>query len=468
MTNRMTLEELVALTDEEIKAELTLRGLPAEGPREALRELLHFSGRVGANETDTTNLITVDDVNSVLTRGEGAAGRANANQQGSANADIAGQPRHHSSPNASGSRYHAPGMTAYDILRKWDVKFTGAKGEEIDAFLTRIEDGRKLVQISDSDLLNCIPLFLSGLAYHWYKIERPRWSTWTACTEAMLRRFGDPDFQWTLREEIRARTQGNDEPVTDFLTCMRNLFVRAVPPISEDEQLNIVHRNMLPRLQVAILRTEIRSLEGLEVLASRVERSFRAAMDFHAPPAPERSMLPEFAYHGNPPPRRQVSFGGAYAIGDFPAGTASQGGENTPEARLAALEMVMAAFTASLGGNNSNNRPTAPSPSGGPATPVRPVLTATNPDPLAPVNPPAGQSPGRAGNGAGAQKAGPIICRTCGQPGHYSRGCAMQSVPPRRAPIYCFRCGKEGETTRTEHNCPGKSGKSGNADGANH
>lgn len=137
-------------------------GFPAKGPREALRERLFFSGRLMTNDTtDVTNLITVDSV-----RGN----RANPAMPGNGN-----PPRHHSSPIAGGSGpgFRTSGISVYDILRKWEVKFSGAPGDAIDVFIAKIEDRWRLVRITDTDLLDCIPLFLSRLGYHWYKIERP-------------------------------------------------------------------------------------------------------------------------------------------------------------------------------------------------------------------------------------------------------------------------------------------------------
>lgn len=386
MAQGINLDDLVALSEEELKAELTIRGLPAEGIREVLREPLFFSGRLPGNDTsEGTNLVTVDPIQT----GQGAGQRV-----GPANHDIHNPPRHHSSPvtDGRGPRSRNSGVPAYDILRKWDLKLSGAPGDEVDAFIARIEDRRRLVRITDTDLLDCIPLFLSGLAYHWYKIERGKWITWKACTEATLRHFGNPDLQWTLREEIRKRTQGNDEPIATFLTCMRNLFVQAVPCIDEEEQLNIVHRNKFPRSQVAILRSEFFSMEGLETMASRIERSYRAAADFHPPLRPEKCLLPEFAYHPpGQPSRRQVSFGGVHTIADVPgSGESDREESGSSEARLAALEAALAAFTGGWPGSHTvpttAGRGESLSASGRPATPTRPTLTANNAAPLLPTS----------------------------------------------------------------------------------
>ena len=51
---------------------------------------------------------------------------------------------------------------AYEILRKWNLKFSGASQEDPETFLMRFEEGRMLVPIQDRDLLRALPFFLSG------------------------------------------------------------------------------------------------------------------------------------------------------------------------------------------------------------------------------------------------------------------------------------------------------------------
>ena len=49
-------------------------------------------------------------------------------------------------------------------MRKWNIKFSGSPNDDPDAFLTRIEEGRELVPVSDMNILRVIPFFLSGIA----------------------------------------------------------------------------------------------------------------------------------------------------------------------------------------------------------------------------------------------------------------------------------------------------------------
>jgi len=56
--------------------------------------------------------------------------------------------------------------TVYNTMRKCNLKFSGARGEDIETFLLRIEEGRELIPVADEDVLRCLPFFLSGIALH--------------------------------------------------------------------------------------------------------------------------------------------------------------------------------------------------------------------------------------------------------------------------------------------------------------
>ncbi|XP_032673064.1 activity-regulated cytoskeleton associated protein 1-like [Odontomachus brunneus] len=115
-------------------------------------------------------------------------------------------------------------------MRRWNLSFSGARGYDVETFLMRIEEGRELVPIANGDLFKCLPFFLTGIALQWYRIKKSRWSTWREFEAAVRGRFGDPDYQFALRDEIMRRTQGEQEPVADYLTCLLGLFGRLDPP----------------------------------------------------------------------------------------------------------------------------------------------------------------------------------------------------------------------------------------------
>ncbi|XP_077282247.1 uncharacterized protein LOC143908456 [Temnothorax americanus] len=214
---------------------------------------------------------------------------------------------------------------AYNIMRKWNLHFSGQRGSDAEAFLLRIKEARSIIHVDDAELFKCLPLFLSGTALYWVRLESENWRDWRDFEHAWRSRFGDPDYLTTLREEIQRRTQGEHEPAVEYLTCLRSLFTRMSPPWSLPEQLTLAHRNLLPRLQFAIRRWEFSDFHTLEDLATRTERTLLADKMYRPPLLPEQSLFPDLAYHapqGKPRSPNTVAAGEAVAQGDPSRGEA--------------------------------------------------------------------------------------------------------------------------------------------------
>ncbi|KYN02587.1 Gag-Pol polyprotein [Cyphomyrmex costatus] len=186
----------------------------------------------------------------------------------------------------------------------------------------RIEESRALFPVSDDDLFRCLPFFLTGAALYWFRNRRAEWRTWGEFAGAWRLRFGVSDFQFTLRDEILRRILGEFESVADYLTCMQALFDQLSPPYGPawniQEQLNYAHRNMLPRLQIAIQRDEFYDLTSLERKASL---ALLDILCYRAPPLPDRSLLPNLAYR---PPKMSPRAPGVGAAGFSASGTATE------------------------------------------------------------------------------------------------------------------------------------------------
>ena len=365
------------------------------------------------------------------------------------NRDL-GAPRPQSSRTEfSRHAYASPAARAiYEVLRKWNLRFSGERTEDLELFLTRVEQGRFLVYVTDGELLSCMPFFLAGIALHWYCNSVDGWETWSEFVDACRVRFGDPDYQFELRQEIHSRTQGLDEPVADYLTCIRTLLRRLSPPLTDEEQVSYAHSNMLQKLQLTIHRSEVVSLDHLERLAIQLEKGHRASRSYRPPPPPERALLPGLAYRD---PRRNTRGTRLTTLNAMEAAD-----ENIIELPVDELYFTPSRSTAhparvkqATSGNNPNGREKAgnknktrnhPSSTAGstkytqePDTPGNPFYTPTRPTRnSAPCNKPR-------------QPEEETVCWNCHDLKHRFREC------PKPRGTFCYRCGEPDFTSR---NCP--------------
>jgi len=199
------------------------------------------------------------------------------------------------SPSIEQHSSRASTAKAYNLMRKWNLHFSGKRGSDAKAFLLRIKEARAIVPITDSDLFKYLPLFLSDMALYWVQLENENWRDWNDFETA--RRFGDPDYQYALCDEIFRQTQGEHESAVDHLMCLRTLLSRMSPPWPLAEQLNFVYWNKLPRLQIAIRRQEFADFSTFEYLVTRVERSYLAEKNYRPPLPPEQSIFPDLIPH---------------------------------------------------------------------------------------------------------------------------------------------------------------------------
>lgn len=319
-SSTMATADPAMLTEDGLRRELQNRGLSIEGNYQELRERLvtdfihslslaeatvgATSGEPGATVVGSRESAPSRPLSPSAARGTRPRDERPRFFPGGEDGGVP-SPDHHSSPfrnivrlpNAGPAPPWGGTRSIIDLLKKWDLGFAGRRGEDALGFLARLDEAREIVPVSEAELLPCLPLMFSGIALVWYRGERGHLRTYRGFTKAFVSRFGDPDLQFTIREELIRRTQGEDEPVSDYLTCLRALLDRIDPPYVIREQLDYAHRNMHPSLQRIIPRSQFVTFEQLERIATRAERSEQADRYYRPPPSPERSAFPELAYH---------------------------------------------------------------------------------------------------------------------------------------------------------------------------
>ncbi|XP_034937199.1 uncharacterized protein [Chelonus insularis] len=312
-------------------------------------------------------------------------------------------------------------------MQRWDITFSGALGEDVELFLSRIQEGLDLLGVNEDTLLKTLPFLLKGGALVWYRARVKNFATWQQVRLAFRSRFADPDYQIALREEISRRTQAEGEPIGEYLACMNGLFDRTDPSWTEWERVRYAHRGMHPAYRIAISLTDTLTMNQLESLAIRHEQVWRSLKERRAPPLPEESMCPAYAYAG---PRTHNTQFYPY-VTSRPSRANVQLVQQEYDYEIETLEAMQSRSSQ----KKTGNLPTNVLPTPVPFYPTNPVAPA-----LAPVSVPVPQA-----TGIVQKNSVNPNCWNCSKSGHLFRFCPE----PRRR--FCFKCQAPGVTSV---NCP--------------
>lgn len=135
-----------------------------------------------------------------------------------------------------------------------------------------------------------------GRALIWYRAIRAEVNSWQELVSKIREQFQPTDYNQKLLEEIKKRTQGNDETIGIYLSVMRALFGRMTCAVEEGSQLKIILRNLTPFYQTQLGLIEIKNIEHLRELGKRLEARREAVEAFTAPSKKNSTLEPDLAY----------------------------------------------------------------------------------------------------------------------------------------------------------------------------
>lgn len=200
-----------------------------------------------------------------------------------------------STPNLGGSRKES--VAIVDVT-KWNLKFKGEHNGSINAFLERAEEMRLAKRLSKGQLFKAAVELFSDKALIWFRANRERIGGWDKLVEELRSEFLPADYDDRLWDEIRHRTQGEDETMGVYVAIMEQMFNRLSTKCDEVSKLKILRRNIGPFYQQQLAHSIIESTSDLVRLGKIVETT-RASIEAFTPPTKiKQSLEPDLAYGG--------------------------------------------------------------------------------------------------------------------------------------------------------------------------
>ncbi|KAI5644129.1 retrotransposon gag protein domain-containing protein [Phthorimaea operculella] len=181
------------------------------------------------------------------------------------------------------------------------IKFDGKSC--VRSFIQRITEFRKARDISSSKLLSYATEIFTGDALHWFRglDGQDDSSDWDALLTRLKKDFDQTDYDYRLLSEIRARTQGENENITIYLSIMSGLFSRLSSELSNEDKLEILLHNIKPCYASTLASaTTIPDIDTLRSLCRNYENIHARLANYKEPPRPSSETLaPEYAYNGH-------------------------------------------------------------------------------------------------------------------------------------------------------------------------
>lgn len=221
--------------------------------------------------------------------------------QGSSEDSSDEEIHHASSPNPNASASASPMPKAVPVA-SWGLKFSGLQRDiSVSAFLERVAELKVSRNSSDRLLFTSAVEFFTGPALMWFRAHRDSFSSWSDIAAGLRSEFQVNDYDDQLMEEIKHRTQGSHESIGLYVSVMKNLFARLTVPVTEQVQVRILQRNILPFYQTQMGLTEVRTVAELLKYGKILEARKASVEAYVPPPMRGKTLEPDLAYVGPEP-----------------------------------------------------------------------------------------------------------------------------------------------------------------------
>ncbi|XP_063890653.1 uncharacterized protein LOC135116895 [Helicoverpa armigera] len=184
-------------------------------------------------------------------------------------------------------------------ISQWGVYFSADNKVSVNAFIERVNEIKEARNATDEDLWRYAIDFFKGDALIWFRANKVQATNWKELVVLLKRTFQSPFYQDDLLAEIKARTQGKDESIAIYMSTLQNMFNRLPLPITEQEKISIILRNIQPYYQRAICRDVFFSVAEIVEVLRIVERTKINCDRFEEPKSHTINLEPDLAYKNN-------------------------------------------------------------------------------------------------------------------------------------------------------------------------
>lgn len=164
---------------------------------------------------------------------------------------------------------------ATSIIQSWNLRFDGSSsGLNVEEFLYRIRSLTNDNFFGDfSVILKNLNTLLIGKAKDWYWRYHKQTPSlnWNDFCVAIRAQYKDFKTSYDIREDIRNRKQRANESFDTFFEAISALMDRLPTPMTDEELIEILPRNLRPEIRQELLYVKIHSISHLRQLVQTRE-----------------------------------------------------------------------------------------------------------------------------------------------------------------------------------------------------
>lgn len=154
-------------------------------------------------------------------------------------------------------------------VHKWNLVFDGSTC--VRNFIERVEELADSRGVSTINLFSSAIEFFTGDALNWFRVNRSNFNTWSEIVAGLKEEFELLDHDKRLVAQLRTTCQKPKENLGSFITTVSLMNNRLSKQLPEEEILEILMCNMLPRYIHKLSLTEVTNIAALKNYGKMIE-----------------------------------------------------------------------------------------------------------------------------------------------------------------------------------------------------
>lgn len=158
-------------------------------------------------------------------------------------------------------------------LDKWGIQFSGdVHGMEVSDFVFQVNELMYSERIPNDRFLDQAYILFAGEARRWYFTYKKKYRTWDKFSKQLKIRFGDPNKDRKILQDIKDRKQRKGESFVAFCSEIEGMFERMTKQYSERKRLKVLRNNMRRWYKTKLSFYKIKNIGHLSMLCQQLDK----------------------------------------------------------------------------------------------------------------------------------------------------------------------------------------------------